>query len=337
MSNLTVSAVITAQDRREFLPQAIASAAAAGADEIVVVRNFSDPIDAPGVGWTDVRCDLIPTGVKQALGVDRARGDVVALLDDDDLWEPSKVARLREVFARRAELNYFDHAQQAIDRYGNPVRAVHAEYVGKDPARFAATSPDDLWTLTEHVWPGNSSSTALRREWALRWLPMLREAAWSADFVWFVAALLDGPSGMELSAEPLTRLRLHEANMSQTRGADLEQFRRRHAEQMGRWAGAYRVLERRAAERRGPANPMVQYLSENAVSFEFLRDLELGVRPRRAAWTMLRHGPGTKRRGAWSVAWVSLLSPAAGRRALYRASERRSSVQPLPPPGGAAR
>jgi hypothetical protein len=336
MPPLTVTAVITAQDRREFLPQAIASAAAAGADEIVVVRNFSDPVATGGAPWVDVRCDLPPTGAKQALGVESAHGDVIALLDDDDLWEPNKVARLREEFARRPELVYFDHAQQAIDRDGRPVRAAHAEYVGKDPARFAATAPDDLWTLTEHVWPGNSSSTAVRRAWALGWLPTLRAAGWSADFVWFVAALLDGPTGVGLSPEPLTRLRLHGANMSQSRGVTPEEFRRRHGEQNQRWAGAYRVLTQLAVQRRGPTSPMARYLAENTVAFEFQRDLELGEGARSAAWRALREGPGPRRRGIWGVAGVSLFAPSIARRLLYRAGERRSVVVPIDPRPGAS-
>jgi len=335
MAEPTVTAVITVQDRREFVRSAIASAGAAGADEILVVRNFSDPLDVPGVPFTDVRCDLVPTGAKQALGVERAHGEIVALLDDDDLWEPEKVRRLRAEFARRPELVYFDHAQRAIDREGRPVAAHHDEYVGKDPTRFGATAPEDLWTLTERVWPGNSSSTALRRAWATEWLGALREAEWAADFVWFAVALLDRPDGIALSPEPLTRLRLHGQNMSQSRGVAAEEFRRRHAEQNARWARAYGVLHRLALERRGPTNGITRYLAENVVGFEFQRDLERGEHPRRAAGRALREGPGLRRRGLWAVAWASILAPSLGRRMLYRASERRSSVAPTVPGRGA--
>ncbi|MGI0130675.1 MAG: glycosyltransferase [Thermoplasmata archaeon] len=318
----TVSAVVTAHDRRTFLPDAVGSALASGADEVIVVRNFSGPIEGCEGRYRDVPCDVPDTGEKEARGVAAAEGDVVAFLDDDDLWETAKVAAVRERFASRPDLIYFCHRQRPIDVEGRWVDASHPELTGKDPTRFARTDRADLRTLVEEVWPGNNSSTVVSRRWAMGWLPTLRAAGWSCDLFWFVAALLsDGE--MELSPTPLVRLRLHDRNMSSTRGASPEEFRRRHAEASARFARAYDVLARATGDRRGAGSAMGRYLSESAVAFHFFSDLESGLRPRSAAARALRRGPGLHRSGVVGSALVTLISPAVARRLVYRSSVRR--------------
>jgi hypothetical protein len=260
--------------------------------------------------------------LKQAVGVARATGEVVAFLDDDDLWEVEKVQRTRQRFAERPTLVYFDHAQTAIDANGAPVRARHAEYAGRRPEEFGKPGSRKPWTLFDRIWPGNGSSTSVRRAWAAEWVPSLREVQWSADVFWFAAALL-GEGEIALSAEPLTRLRLHAANTSNTRGVSPEDFRIRHAESSSRFAASYGALARLSAQRRGPGSPIARYFAQNAEAFRFQADLEAGHRPRAAAARMLRRGPGRKRTGLLGVALVALFSPGLGRRLLYRASDRR--------------
>ncbi|MGA8542560.1 MAG: glycosyltransferase [Thermoplasmata archaeon] len=322
MAGVTVTAVITAHDRRQYLADAVRSALASGADEVVVVRNFSGPIEGCEGRYRDVPCDVADSGEKEARGVEVATGDLVGFLDDDDVWEESKVGRIRERFSADANLGYFCHSQRPIDRAGAFVTAHHPEISGKDPTRFATADRADLRALVETVWPGNNSSTVLRRSWAIDWLPKLREAGWACDLFWFVAALLS-ERGIELSAEPLVRLRLHDQNMSQTREASPEQFRERHATASARFARAYDVMARATSERRGPYAAMTRYLSEGAVAFHYFADLENGAHPRGSAWRALVHGPGLRRRGVVGSALVALLSPGAARRLLYRASERR--------------
>jgi glycosyltransferase involved in cell wall biosynthesis len=322
MNALRVSAVVTAHDRREFLAEAVRSALVSGADEVIVVRNFDGPIEGAEGRYRDLRCDVAETGEKESRGLEAATGDIVAYLDDDDVWEPTKVPRLRERFGADPQLVYFCHAQRAIDREGRWVEATHREISGKDPRRFATSDRDDLRFLVENVWTGNNSSTVLRREWAARWVPTLREAGWACDLFWFVAALLDH-RGIELSPEALVRLRMHGQNMSQTRGASPEEFRRRHAESSARFARAYEVLARVARERQGSRSGTVRFLSEGAVAFRFYSDLESGMRARASAGRALRRGPGLADRGVLAAALVAVVSPALARRLLYRSSLRR--------------
>ena len=162
MPAVRVTAVVTAHDRRQYLAEAVRSALDSGADEVVVVRNFAGPIDGCEGRYRDVPCEIPDTGEKEARGADAATGEVVAFLDDDDVWEPTKVPALREAFGRDPDLVYFCHRQSAIDSQGRPVAASHRELTGKDPTRFRSADHGDLRQLVETVWPGNNSSTALR-------------------------------------------------------------------------------------------------------------------------------------------------------------------------------
>ncbi|MGA8664513.1 MAG: glycosyltransferase [Thermoplasmata archaeon] len=323
MSTPTITAVITAHDRVAFLPFAVRSAVEGGADEVVVVRNFTGPIEGCEGRYLDILCPTPDTAEKQCRGLEAARGDVVALLDDDDVWTPEKVPRVRELFGASPTLHYYDHAQRPIDSQGRPIQASHPELAGTHPERFDGWDGQDFGELVRSIWPGNCSSTSVRRSWAVEWIPAAREAGWSADLFWLVAALLSGRSGMRITAEPLTLLRLHDQNMSHARGATPEEFRARHRVASERFARANGTLARIAAERAGPDAPMTQYLMRATEGFRFFAALEAGERPRRAALRALSRGAGRGDQGVRLAALAAVVSPGLARRLLFRSSLRR--------------
>ena len=107
----SVSVVLPTRDRPAFLLEALGAVARQThlEMELVLVRDGGSPLS------DEVRAALdgleFPTlleerdegeGLAQARnrGVARARADVIAFLDDDDLWEPDHVKRLAVVFDR---------------------------------------------------------------------------------------------------------------------------------------------------------------------------------------------------------------------------------------------
>ena len=323
MSSPTITAIITAHDRVAFLPYAVRSALDSGAEQVVVVRNFTGPIEGCEGRYEDILCSVPDTAEKQCRGLEVARGEVVAFLDDDDVWTPEKLPRVRTLFAGAPALVYYDHAQRPIDAKGRPILASHRELADTHPERFPKWNGVDFGDLVRNIWPGNCSSTAVRRAWATAWIPAAREAGWSADLFWLVAGLLTGRPGVLITPEPLTLLRLHDQNMSHARGATPEEFRTRHRTASERFARANGTLARLAAERTGPLSSMTVYLSRAAEGFRFFAALEEGTHARRAALHALRRGAGRQDRGVRISALAALLSPALARRLLYRSSLRR--------------
>ena len=323
---LSVTAVITAHDRRAFLPSALRSVVAAGADEIVVVRNFDDPVEGDPGHVRYVHCDVPETGEKQARGIENATGELVALLDDDDLWEPNKLSVVRQRFVEQPELVYLNHAQHPIGPDGAPVTAHHPELAARDPGAFARWDGKDLRTLLERIFPGNSSSTCLRRAWAREEIAALRQVGWSADTFWLVVAWLDRRP-LTIIPDTLTKLRLHTANMSQTRGSNPAEFRSRHETMCRRFAASNAALAQLIAERRGDSEPRSRYCQQNATGFEFLADLEADRKPRSAAWAALRRGPGGRDAAVRRAALATLVSPGMARNLLYRSNLNRWRIQ----------
>ncbi|MCP9489426.1 MAG: glycosyltransferase family 2 protein [Solirubrobacteraceae bacterium MAG38_C4-C5] len=127
-----VSVVIPTLDRWPLLSRALGSALAqqdVDLEVLVVDDGSTDGTEERVRALRDDRVSLIrhdaPMGVATARndGIDRARGEWVAFLDDDDLWAPSKLSRQIEIAAAR-------HAGWAwtgaivVDQWLRPIRTV---------------------------------------------------------------------------------------------------------------------------------------------------------------------------------------------------------------------
>jgi Glycosyl transferase family 2 len=294
---ITVSAVVVAHDpaRAEMLRDAVASAARSGADEIVVVRPYAGPIASWEGRYRDVRSTDPTLAGKQADGVEAATGDVVAFLDDDDLWKPEKVGVVRERFAARPDLIVLNHAYDQIDVDGRPL----------GPGRPA----DGRWTL--------SSNLALRRSWAVQRTAIAREAGWEADETWVFLADVDQPTGVEVVDRSLTLWRYHEANVSRSHRTTAEEFRAAHARLYPRWVRAETAMLRYARGRSLPDSvPAVARRRRRLAQFTFLAALENDSDVRSAARALRASSdadPALRR-----LALLAQLSPGVARYALFR-------------------
>jgi Glycosyl transferase family 2 len=294
---ISVSAVVVAHDpgRAAMLRDAVASAAQAGADEIVVVRPYAGPIESWEGRYRDVRTTDPTLAGKQADGVEAATGDVVAFLDDDDLWKPEKVSVVRERFAARPDLIVLNHAYDQIDLQGRPLGP--------------GTPANGRWIL--------SSNLALRRSWAAQHTAVAREAGWEADETWVFMADVDRPSGVEVIDRPLTLWRYHEANVSRSHRTTAAEFRAAHARLYPRWVRAETAMLGYARSRSAPDTlPAVARRRRRLAEFTFLAALENDSEVRGAA-RALRANPEADS-GLRRLATVAELSPGLARYALFR-------------------
>ena len=121
----TVTVVIPTYNRRQLLELTLGSALRQRdvAFEVVVVDDGSTEVTAPLVErFRDARIRLVrhemPRGVSAARnrGIDEARGEWIAFLDDDDLWAPDKLAlQLDAVRQTRRLWAYTGHVNITAD------------------------------------------------------------------------------------------------------------------------------------------------------------------------------------------------------------------------------
>jgi len=79
---------------------------------LTVLRTPRPPLDKAGRG----------AGPARNVGLARARGDLIAFLDDDDLWKPEKLARQVTLFAGRPKLGLVACGYEVMDENGRPRR-----------------------------------------------------------------------------------------------------------------------------------------------------------------------------------------------------------------------
>jgi Glycosyl transferase family 2 len=121
---MTISVIVPAYDAACVIGASLASVAAQTLrpDEVIVVDDGSgDGTAAVAERW----CEVLPlrvvrldenvgrgrgAGGARAAGIEQSRGDLIALLDADDVWLPDHLATMRDVHARRDGLvtaNYY--------------------------------------------------------------------------------------------------------------------------------------------------------------------------------------------------------------------------------------
>ena len=102
---IRISAVVPTYDRHHLLPVTLASilAQTSPPDEILVIDNGHDPVPAAIVP-SPAQLIRIPAGVgvsvARNVGVEEARHEYVAFLDDDDRWTPTYLERIRAAIER---------------------------------------------------------------------------------------------------------------------------------------------------------------------------------------------------------------------------------------------
>ena len=141
-------------------------------------------------------------------GFENARGEVVALLDADDVWLQEKLARIREAFERNPAAGMAYHRLHWWDA-GNETDADHT---------FVAVSgrvPESRSALLQYPM-ASTSCLAFRRAALNKLLPVPETLRSQADA--FLTALVIFIAPVVAVTDYLGKYRLHRANLFQTEG-----------------------------------------------------------------------------------------------------------------------
>jgi glycosyltransferase involved in cell wall biosynthesis len=154
------------------------------------------------------------------MGIIEARGEIVAFLDGDDWWSPSKVNRVAEVFAAHPEVGITGHSilEAMLDGRRRVERL-------REDTRFQANSSEGARIFrTRKNFLGTSRMT-IRTALLRKILPVPASLVIQADeYLFTLAAVL---SQAVVLAEPLTFYRHHDSNFFQISAHDPVKLRRK--------------------------------------------------------------------------------------------------------------
>jgi len=158
-----ISVIITAHNRREFLLEAVNSALNQTLPkdeyEIIVVKNFEDERIDRFLEEHNVKNIVTkeePLGAKIVKGVEESRGEVISILEDDDLWLPQKLDIVKQVFKDKDVIYYHNNFYNFTYRIN--LNVLNIEYTTK--SRLLRLKASDIKNFDGFV---NNSSISVRR------------------------------------------------------------------------------------------------------------------------------------------------------------------------------
>lgn len=213
MNQPYISVVITTHNYGRFIEQAIDSILSQDFPmdkvEVVVADDGSTDDTAERVKKYDsrVRYFYKPNGGQASalnLGFEKARGEIVALLDGDDFFLPGKLTRVAEAFQRDPALGMVYHPMQGWNVQTNERQLSQFPLISGSPF-------EDIGKFLAYGGPGTCAS--FRRKFLDRVLPIPEEICMLADaypgtLIVFVAPILALP-------ECLSVYRVHGKNSYQ--------------------------------------------------------------------------------------------------------------------------
>ena len=188
-----VTVVIAAHTRTQYLRRAVGSAAAQGADEILVVKFARDPELDAELAAMGARVHLTKEplqGGKIAEAIELATGEAVVLLDDDDVLLPGRVAHMREIF-------HDPRVVFASNGY-RPFTDTPPPAGPTAPLRLFKTGEVDQ--LKNGLKPMLTSCLTVRRSMMLPWLGDLRRLVIADHTIFMMAVIARQWMAMDLTA-----------------------------------------------------------------------------------------------------------------------------------------
>lgn len=221
-----VTVIVTAFRRKEFLLEALSSLEqqTAGKDsfEVIVVKDFFDAqIDAKisEMGWKSVGSNSEPPGQFITDAITMSSGEVISFLDDDDVFEADKIARVIDVFSRSDHIGYYHNSASFINEKGESIKAPYAFNfsTSKEPSGERLIRKDEVRESVNRLiylrHDFNKSSISVRKDILMAHIDASRQMQSGYDsFIFFCAALSD--YSLLVDDRRLTRYRFNKKSVS---------------------------------------------------------------------------------------------------------------------------
>ncbi|MEM3977424.1 MAG: glycosyltransferase family 2 protein, partial [Thermoplasmata archaeon] len=213
-----ISVIITAHNREKYLKEAIQSVLNQTLNrslyEIIVVKNFENQeIDElirknEIINLKSESNSLI--GEDLALGIEKAKGEIVCFLDDDDLFLPNKLKVVHDYFIEYKDLAYFHNAEYFVDENGSEVK-FWIKDLNKNITLNKLENLNQIFELREYGLFFNMSSICIRKNKIIPYIDKLTKINGHPDDFIFFTSICDMPNLIILSKEKLTKYRVHQS------------------------------------------------------------------------------------------------------------------------------
>lgn len=222
---IRVTVVVTAYNRREFVLDALRSVINQTLPredfDVILITNFTEPLLQEFCRANNIKTLCFEGGIGEyiAAGLRQANGEVMAFLDDDDMWTSDRLQRITTFFANLPDLGFYHNAVQYVSRAGDPVqftRSVERRSASRESEPLLLRGPERFrrfQLLVDRNAGFNISSMAIRRDILLDHIATVRRTLSAQDELLFVLACFSDLS-ICVDPRPMTLYRLSEKNVS---------------------------------------------------------------------------------------------------------------------------
>ena len=216
--NIEISVLITSAfpDRKELLLGAIKSVLEQDTMvpyEVILIKSYSDTDIEKFCVSNGINCILIThqyIGKKLARGIVESRGELICLLDDDDLFLPIKISTVYKKFQDRKDLVYYHNSFIPIDLQGQLLYkkdTVFQFLISLNKRLNERTIP----SLFKYSPDFNNSCISFKKKILLNWIDLLEEIEISSDsFLFYIA--IESQGYLQIDSEPLSYYRIHNSS-----------------------------------------------------------------------------------------------------------------------------
>ena len=232
-----ISVIVTAHNRKEFIVEAVNSVInqtlERGKYEIIVVKNYLDVnIDKflKENKIINIYTDEVPLAAKIANGIKESRGEVICLLEDDDLFLPIKLYEIYNTFHKNNKIilvrnNILETMCPDIIKKSMKVNSKNFCSI-HEISIASINSVQDIYFILKKYSISNNSSISLRKDFYVKSLGFLKDVNYFVEPFLFFFGIFNGNNNniIIFQEQILSIYRIHNSWMHVSVDQSLDNF-----------------------------------------------------------------------------------------------------------------
>ncbi len=235
-----ISVVITAYNRREYILEAVKSVLNQTLDrskyEVIVVKNYIDTVIDDFLRQNqvvNVYTYDISFGAMLACGIEKSRGEVISILDDDDLFLPIKLEEIFDIFQKNKNVVYarneiYRNMGPNIEVFRNgelggiPINSHKMDIINVNAIKHIS----HIYRMIRRYGVNNNSSISFRKNIYESSMEFLNDVNYLLDVFLFFWAIFNGERNdvLVFFESPLSVWRIHDSWTNVSSNSNLEAF-----------------------------------------------------------------------------------------------------------------